>query len=142
MLAAHYDTKITPEGFLGATDSAVPCAMLLHLAQVLGPLLQPSSTTPELSIQLVFFDGEEAFKRWTNTDSLYGSRHLASQWATTQYQYQGGQGICQEGSATQLDRVDMFLLLDLLGAPRPSFKRYTQFNTSLYDLASSVEIST
>lgn len=29
---------------------------------------------------MVFFDGEEAFKEWSNTDSLYGSRHLASFW--------------------------------------------------------------
>jgi len=141
VVAAHYDTKISPKGFLGATDSAVPCAMLLQLAQVLGPLLPPPDTTPELTLQLVFFDGEEAFKSWTNTDSLYGSRHLATQWASTQYQYQGEEGICQEGSATELDRVDMFLLLDLLGAPSPSFRRYTQFNTSLYDLATSVEIA-
>jgi len=30
-----------------------------------------------VTIQLVFFDGEEAFVRWTDADSLYGSRHLA-----------------------------------------------------------------
>jgi len=30
---------------------------------------------------LVFFDGEEAFVTWTNTDSLYGARHLAKQMA-------------------------------------------------------------
>jgi len=30
---------------------------------------------------LVFFDGEEAFVKWTNTDSLYGARHLAKQMA-------------------------------------------------------------
>jgi len=29
----------------------------------------------------VFFDGEEAFVTWTNTDSLYGARHLAKQMA-------------------------------------------------------------
>jgi len=29
----------------------------------------------------VFFDGEEAFVKWTNTDSLYGARHLAKQMA-------------------------------------------------------------
>jgi Zn-dependent M28 family amino/carboxypeptidase len=29
----------------------------------------------------VFFDGEEAFHEWTDTDSLYGSRHLAEKWA-------------------------------------------------------------
>src|SRR5437899_426111 len=27
------------------------------------------------------FDGEEAYKDWTETDSLYGSRHLARKWA-------------------------------------------------------------
>jgi hypothetical protein len=31
----------------------------------------------EYSLQLIFFDGEEAFQRWTATDSLYGSRQLA-----------------------------------------------------------------
>lgn len=30
-----------------------------------------------MTLQLVFFDGEEAFEEWTDTDSLYGSRHLA-----------------------------------------------------------------
>ena len=34
----------------------------------------------EVTIQFVFFDGEEAFKRWTSTDSIYGSRHLAKAW--------------------------------------------------------------
>ena len=29
----------------------------------------------------MFFDGEEAFVRWTDTDSLYGSRHLAKRMA-------------------------------------------------------------
>ncbi len=29
VLGAHYDSKITPTGFLGATDSAVPCSMML-----------------------------------------------------------------------------------------------------------------
>ena len=29
---------------------------------------------------MVFFDGEEAFKEWTETDSLYGARHLAARW--------------------------------------------------------------
>ena len=32
-------------------------------------------------LYLVFFDGEEAFHQWTDTDSLYGSRHLADRWA-------------------------------------------------------------
>ena len=35
----------------------------------------------DISLQLVFFDGEEAFKDWTETDSIYGARHLAAKWA-------------------------------------------------------------
>ena len=31
---------------------------------------------------MIFFDGEEAFNRWSATDSLYGSRHLAQLWST------------------------------------------------------------
>ena len=39
------------------------------------------SHNPDVTVQLVFFDGEEAFVSWTDTDSLYGSRHLAKQMA-------------------------------------------------------------
>ena len=35
VLACHYDSKITPRGFLGATDSAVPCAQMINLAYTL-----------------------------------------------------------------------------------------------------------
>lgn len=38
---------------------------------------------PDLSLQLIFFDGEEAFLHWSPQDSLYGSRHLASKMAST-----------------------------------------------------------
>lgn len=42
--------------------------------------LIPSQNSP-VSLQLVFFDGEESFEEWTATDSLYGSRHLAERMA-------------------------------------------------------------
>jgi len=29
----------------------------------------------ETTVQLVFFDGEEAFKDWTEKDSVYGARY-------------------------------------------------------------------
>ena len=35
MIACHYDSKISPKGFLGATDSAVPCAQMINLATVM-----------------------------------------------------------------------------------------------------------
>jgi glutaminyl-peptide cyclotransferase len=71
--------------FLGATDSAAPCAMMLDLAEALNPLLDEKKKQSEtgfvddediadLTLQLVFFDGEEAFVSWTDTDSIYGAR--------------------------------------------------------------------
>ena len=35
------------------------------------------SKLKDTSLQLIFFDGEEAFVEWSDTDSLYGARHLA-----------------------------------------------------------------
>ena len=156
VLAAHYDTKISPEvgtvyffpgilflisnaqGFIGATDSAVPCAMMLHLAMTMDSLLPNTMSEPELSLQLIFFDGEEAFVSWTSTDSLYGSRHLASTWANQEYQYRGSEW-CQEAAAREINRIDSFLLLDLLGTSSLKVGRYTDFDTKLYDFAASIE---
>lgn len=40
-LACHYDSKYTRErDFIGATDSAVPCAQLINLATVMNDFLQ------------------------------------------------------------------------------------------------------
>jgi len=153
VLAAHYDSKVCTSwdsngncrdpampGFIGATDSAVPCALLLHLASSLTPLLRgPEGSLPELSLQLVFFDGEEAFISWSSSDSLYGSRHLATAWANTPFTVRSESGHCQSSPAQEFDRMDALLLLDLLGAPNPSFKRFGQYNSSLYNLAQSVE---
>ena len=35
VIACHYDSKITPTGFLGATDSAAPCAQMINLAHTM-----------------------------------------------------------------------------------------------------------
>jgi glutaminyl-peptide cyclotransferase len=83
-LVAHYDSKITPAGFIGATDSAAPCAMLMHAARSIDEALtekweaMAADGTEELEeqkgVQIIFLDGEEAFLSWTDTDSLYGAR--------------------------------------------------------------------
>lgn len=39
----------------------------------------------ETTLQIVFFDGEEAFKYWTDQDSTYGARHLAQKWCVVQF---------------------------------------------------------
>ena len=60
---------------------------MLDLAGTLDPLLnerkqrledgeEDDDDVAETTLQLVFFDGEEAFKTWTATDSLYGARYV------------------------------------------------------------------
>lgn len=78
MLACHYDSK-KMDNFVGAIDSAVPCAMMMSLAKVLGKYLQEKKNN-ELSLQFIFFDGEEAFVEWNSEDSIYGARNLAQKW--------------------------------------------------------------
>uniref|UniRef100_A0A8R1TWP4 Glutaminyl-peptide cyclotransferase n=1 Tax=Onchocerca volvulus TaxID=6282 RepID=A0A8R1TWP4_ONCVO len=118
VLACHYDSKILKERiFIGATDSAVPCAMLLEMARTLGPLL-PYRRRTNVTLQLIFFDGEEALEEWSETDSLYGSRHLASKWSQ-EYFMNASQSLF--GITKEIDRIDLFILLDLLGAPNPAF---------------------
>ncbi len=76
ILGAHLDSKLIPgiPNFLGADDAASACALIIELATELG------KNHPELAKQLeiVFFDGEEAFgENITPTDGLYGSRAYA-----------------------------------------------------------------
>ncbi|CAD5225025.1 unnamed protein product [Bursaphelenchus okinawaensis] len=117
VLACHYDSKIIPgKVFIAATDSAVPCAMLLDLARTLGPILRTKNGMP-VTLQLIFLDGEEAFVEWSRNDSTYGARHLAQLWSQKWYPTQSHLSPLE--LSKELDRIDAFVLLDLLGAARP-----------------------
>jgi Zn-dependent M28 family amino/carboxypeptidase len=74
-ISGHYDTKKIPD-FVGANDGGSSTGVLLELAAV----LEGRERTDD--VYLIFFDGEEALHEWSDTDSLYGSRHLAAQWTT------------------------------------------------------------
>lgn len=115
VLACHYDSKVSPEGFLAATDSAVPCAMMIEIAVVLKEYLDRAPEDSDLTLQYLFLDGEEAFEEWTATDSLYGSRHLASKWHKEKWPPG------PNSDKRVLDSIDLFVLLDLLGEKNPSF---------------------
>lgn len=54
--------------------------MMLSIAKALQPQLAEKMADPNLSIMMLFFDGEEAIQEWTHTDSIYGARHLAKKW--------------------------------------------------------------
>jgi hypothetical protein len=61
--------------------------MMLDLAETLNPLLdkrkervdageEDDEDVADMTLQLIFFDGEEAFVEWSDTDSIYGARYL------------------------------------------------------------------
>ena len=130
-LVAHYDSKLEPEGFIGATDSAAPCAMLLHAARSLDSALTKKwkymaknvegsgfdGTENHKGVQILLLDGEEAFLTWTSTDSLYGARSLAEEWEGTMHP-------AWSTYSSPIASIDLFVLLDLLGAAQPMVPSY------------------
>jgi Zn-dependent M28 family amino/carboxypeptidase len=94
VIGSHYDTLYGRSKFVGANDGGATTGLLLELAHHLrGKKLEG------YSIWLVWFDGEEAVRQWSETDSLYGSRHLAEKWE-------------KDGT---LKRIKAFLLTDMIG---------------------------
>jgi Zn-dependent M28 family amino/carboxypeptidase len=94
ILAGHYDTaRIEGVQFVGANDGGSSAALLLEMARVL------HRRTNRFTYWLVFFDGEEALKKWTASDSLYGSRHLAEKLA----------------SDGKLGQIKALILVDMVG---------------------------
>lgn len=90
---------------------------------------RPADTT----LQFVFFDGEEAFEQWSSTDSLYGSRHLADKWNKTPFPTTDtDKQNCPGDYASELDRIDVLVLLDLLGTKNPNFYSFFPNTNALY----------
>jgi len=94
VFTGHYDTKSMPGAyFVGANDGGSSAGFLLEMAKAL------AHETWKDDVYLVWFDGEEAVARWTEYDSLYGSRHLAEKWAS-------------DGT---LDRIRALINVDMIG---------------------------
>ncbi len=88
LLCSHYDTKTFDSiQFVGANDGGSSTGALLEMARVLG--LHPNLAA---QIELIFFDGEEAYESFSATDGLYGSRYFARQIKETKSRksYRGG----------------------------------------------------
>jgi Zn-dependent M28 family amino/carboxypeptidase len=71
LFTGHYDTKLfRDQVFVGASDGASSAAFLIELARVL------AARENEYSVELVWFDGEEAVLDWVTggRDHTYGSR--------------------------------------------------------------------
>ena len=74
VIAGHYDTNLPlPKSYVGANDGGSSTGLLLELADVL-----KGKPMEGYSVWLAWLDGEEATVSWTDSDSLYGSKHLAA----------------------------------------------------------------
>ncbi|MBZ5536205.1 MAG: M28 family peptidase [Acidobacteriia bacterium] len=94
VLGGHYDTKLFETiRFVGANDGGSSAAFLLEIAGIL------KRRKNSLTIWCVFFDGEEAVREWTDTDSVYGSRHFVQHMK----------------SSNRLSKIKAMLLVDMIG---------------------------
>ncbi|KAI6247448.1 Glutaminyl-peptide cyclotransferase [Erysiphe necator] len=142
VLAAHYDSKYDPPGFIGAIDSAAPCAILMHAVKSIDKALTQKWAASETDgfkglgeehgIQILLLDGEESFLRWTDTDSLYGSRSLAEAWEKTS-------NAALSVYHNPLDSISLLVLLDLLGAPNTIIPSYFETTHWAYKKIAGIE---
>lgn len=143
-LVAHYDSKYEPEGFIGAIDSAAPCAMIMHAMRSIDAGLtkkwekmresggKHESLEGQKGIQVVFLDGEEAFKQWSAEDSLYGARSLAEHWDE---EVNAAMSVYK----TPLSSINLFVLLDLLGSKHPTVQSYFETTHWAYRKLATLE---
>ena len=76
VITGHYDTKRIPMvHFVGANDAGSSTGFLMEFARDIAKMHHADD------LYIVFFDGEEAVGEWTDTNSLYGSRHLVEKWS-------------------------------------------------------------
>jgi glutaminyl-peptide cyclotransferase len=101
VLATHYETNywLKNINYVGANDSGSTTGLLMAIADRLRPGTAGGKKLDGYSVWLVFDDGEEAIKSWTDSDSLYGTRHLAAKWA-------------RDGT---LGTIKAFILADMIG---------------------------
>jgi Zn-dependent M28 family amino/carboxypeptidase len=121
VLATHYETNywLKNINFVGANDGGSTTGLLLAIGDQLRSESLRGKQLDGYSVWLVFDDGEESVEpKWTNSDSLYGTRHLAAKWA---------------GDGT-LGRIKAFILADMIGDKDLDIQRETRSTGWLVEL--------
>lgn len=115
VILGHYDTvyPLRNSGFVGANDGGSSTAILLEFANQLR-----GKRRDGYSVWLVWTDGEEAVQKWTDTDSLYGARHLAERWE-------------KDGT---LKKIKALMVMDMIGDADLNIDRNTNGAPWLLDL--------
>src|SRR6266436_9695064 len=111
LLGTHYDTLLK-DNFVGADDGGSSTAVMLELARLLCP------QHGKYAVWIAFFDGEEAMKQWSDTDSRYGSRQMAARLA----------------NSGDIKKIREFLLADIVGGRKARFLRESSSTSALVDL--------
>jgi Zn-dependent M28 family amino/carboxypeptidase len=116
VIMGHYDTNywLRGTGYVGANDGGSSTAILLEFANQ----LRGARSGDGYSVWLVWTDGEEAVKTWTETDSLYGTRHLAEKWE-------------KDGT---LKKIKALMVMDMIGDADLDIIRNTNGTSWLLDL--------
>jgi Zn-dependent M28 family amino/carboxypeptidase len=113
IIGGHYDTKLFRQfRFVGANDGGSSTAFLIELARVLKARKNP------LTIELVFFDGEEAFIEWAGRDHTYGSRYYVD----------------AAKRSGELASIKAMILVDMIGDRDLNIRRETLSTPWLTDL--------
>lgn len=114
-ILGHYDTNypLRNTGYVGANDGGSSTAILLEFANQFR-----GKTRDGYSVWLVWTDGEEAVKSWSDTDSLYGTRHLAEKWE-------------KDGT---LKKIKALMVMDMIGDADLDIQRDTNSTPWLLDL--------
>ena len=101
VLGSHYETNypLRNINFVGANDGGATTGLLMAIGDQLREEVTRRKQLDGYSVWLVFFDGEEAIQSWSQSDSTYGSRHLAAKW----------------GRDGTLPRIKAFILADMIG---------------------------
>ena len=115
VILGHYDTvyPLRNSGFVGANDGGSSTAILLEYANQLH-----GKKRDGYSVWLVWTDGEEAVRQWTNTDSVYGARHLAEKWE-------------KDGT---LKKIKALMVMDMIGDAELDIVRDSNSTPWLLDL--------
>lgn len=111
LLGTHYDTKLM-DNFVGADDGGSSTGVMLELARQLCP------QHGKYAVWIAFFDGEEAVKDWSETDSRYGSRQMAARFA----------------ASGDIKNIRAFLLADIVGTHDVHFRREISSTPALTEL--------
>ena len=111
VLGTHYDTLLM-DNFVGADDAGSSTAVMLELARLLCPQKE------KYAVWIAFFDGEEAMKHWSDSDSRYGSRQMAARLSTS----------------GDIKKIRAFLLADIVGGRNARFLRESSSTPALVDL--------